>query len=331
MFFRLLLTILFCLLLVILQYGKGYTSILVKDFRGKSIELKAKPQRIVCLLESALSALFMLQQQDRIIGIANNVYAEPTFRFYRQLDKRIRDRLLPAPGNWEAVSIEHIVALMPDLVIIWSSQTDVIRALETRGIPVYAVFLSRENDIYDEILDFGTLSGSRNRSEELVAFVKKEKERLTRITGTVPEKDRPRVFFMWAQGITETSCGGSTVSDVIRMAGGRNICEHIFREHATLQIEELIQQNPDVIVMWYNEKLNPEDLTADPRLAPIDAIKKGRVYELPDIFTNDLWTLKFIIAANRIARWLYPGLFPNESAKSYERRVLRFLYGSDFN
>jgi iron complex transport system substrate-binding protein len=249
-------------------------------------------------------------------------------RFYKQLDKRIEKRSLPTPGNWESVSIENVLALKPDLVIIWSHQTDVIEAIEKLGIPVFGVFITKEQDIYHEMFSFGKLTDSEKRAEEIVSFTKQERELILSKTSVIPLDKRPKVFFMWAQGLTETSCAGSMVNELIKMAGGRNICEHIDQEHVSLQLEYLVKANPDVIVMWHNDHLDPKDLIKDPRLKNIRAIKEERVYELPGVFTNDLWTLKFILAVHRLARWLHPNLFETEM-QTVEKRILHFFYGSD--
>ncbi|MCX7822860.1 MAG: ABC transporter substrate-binding protein [Syntrophobacterales bacterium] len=324
-------TYIICFLLV-LWFPEGLfpLSLEVRDFRGKEIRLLKPAQRVVCLIESALTGIYMLNRGDRVVGIPRNVYDPPTFRFYRLLDERIESQKLPAPGNWEAVSIENILALRPDLVIIWSHQTSAIAAIERFGIPVFGVFITKEEEIYEEILALGKLMENEERAKELVDFTKKEREYILSKTTKIPELERPKVFFMWAQGITETSCGGSMVNDLITLAGGKNICGHINQEHGTLQIEDLVRGDPDVIVMWYNERMNPEDLLKDSRLRNIKAIQNRRVYELSDIFTNDLWTLKFIIAVHRLARWLHPSIFSEASLENDEKKILNFFYGYQF-
>lgn len=93
------------------------------DFRNKTVRLKAHPKRIVCLIESALSGIYMLNQGNRIVGVSKNVYQTDVYPYYAALDKRIKDKRLPAPGNWDSVSVEGILALQPDLVIMWAQQT----------------------------------------------------------------------------------------------------------------------------------------------------------------------------------------------------------------
>ncbi|MBK7709736.1 MAG: ABC transporter substrate-binding protein [Bacteroidales bacterium] len=116
----------------------------------------------------------MLKAGDNVIGVPSEIYNGPTAERYALLDDRIRDKKLPSPGNWDFVSIENIVALQPDLVIIWASQTESIASIESHGIPVYAVFLKSFTDIYKEIKDFGLLTGTSQRADSLIKYTEDE-------------------------------------------------------------------------------------------------------------------------------------------------------------
>ncbi len=133
----------------------------MRDFRGKALLLQKPAERIVCLIESALSGIYMLGAEARIVGVSANVYQQETFRYYAAMDERIRSRSLPTPGNWDFINIEKVVGLKPDLVIIWAHQEEAIRALEERGIPVFGVFIRSFEDVFREMLALGDLTGAR--------------------------------------------------------------------------------------------------------------------------------------------------------------------------
>ena len=142
--FLLLLLLLLLPLSLLLPGGPAAAEgVAVTDFRGKRIELEKPAERIVCLLESALSGLYMLGAEDRLVGISTNVYQGSVFPYYAAMDERMRERTLATPGNWDFVNIESMVALQPDLVIVWSGQEESIAALEEKGIPVFGVFIER--------------------------------------------------------------------------------------------------------------------------------------------------------------------------------------------
>jgi iron complex transport system substrate-binding protein len=304
-------------------------SLTVKDFRGQRLILKKPVERIVCLIESSLSGLFMLGAEKRIVGISTNVYQGSVFPYYAALDQRIKNKSIPAPGNWDFVNIESVIALKPDLVIIWADQRESIKALEDRGIAVYGVFVARKEDVYKEMLDFGIMTGTRARAEELISYTKSEIERFRKRIVSIPELHKPAVYYMWAQGNLETSCGGSTVNDLIELAGGRNVCASIAREHAVVKLENVLAWNPEVIVMWYNEKKNPADIMNDPQWKTVRAVKSRQVHEFPEVFLCDLWTLKFHYAVKMVAKWSHPSLFQDIDLEKEKMNMMKKLYGRE--
>ncbi len=312
--------------LIIISPGNVFASVTVQDFRGQRITLKKPAERIVCLIESALSGLYMLGAERRVVGVSTNVYQGSVYPYYADMDQRIKNKSIPAPGNWDFVNMESVIALRPDLVIIWADQKESIKALEDRGISVYGVFITRKEDVYKEILDFGVLTGTRARAEELVSFTKSEIERFRKRILVVPDLHRPAVYYMWAQGNLETSCGNSTVNDLIELAGGRNVCASIAKEHAVVKLENIIAWNPDVIVMWYNERKDPSDILNDNQWRTVKAIKNRRVHEFPAVFLCDLWTLKFHFAVKMVAKWSHPILFRDIDLEAEKRDMMKKLY-----
>jgi iron complex transport system substrate-binding protein len=306
--------------------GNDRGGISVMDFRGKELHFNSPPKKIVCLIESALSGLYMLGAESRVIGVSSNVYQEPLYHWYADMDARIRTKQLPVPGNWDFVSIESIVALQPDLVILWSQQTESISALEERGIAVFGVFINGREDVYREMLLLGQLTGRESRAAELVDDTRRELAAFERRLAPLPAKSRPGVYFMWAQGNLETSGRNSTVNELIQLAGGRNVCAEIPNEHLIVNLERVISWNPAVILMWYNERKEPEDILAEPAWQGIEAVKQKRVHEFPEIFLCDLWTLKFQYAAKMVAKWTQPDLFPDLDLNTEGDRMLGVLY-----
>ena len=92
--------------------------------------------RIVCLLESALSTLYMLGADEALVAVpADATRGEPGQR-YAALDPRIARGELATPGNWDFISLERVLALRPDLVVIWAAQREAIEALERHRLRV---------------------------------------------------------------------------------------------------------------------------------------------------------------------------------------------------
>jgi iron complex transport system substrate-binding protein len=299
-------------------------AIKVTDFRGVEVILEKPATRIVCLIESALSGLYMLGAESRVIAVPATVYSESVYDQYAALDERVKHKILPAPGNWDFVSLESVVALQPDLVIIWSSQKESIEAIEEHGIPVYGVSLQSLTDVYKEISDLGVLTGRQARADSLLAYTQNEIAGLSALTRP-PGNDRS-VYFMWSQGLLETSGTSSLVNELVELAGAKNVCRST-REHVVVNMESLLEWNPDVIIMWYNADRIPGDVMILPEWRSINAVKNRQVYQLPSVLLCDLWTLKFQHTAKLLASWCYPDRFKGFDIETEKNNMLLNLYG----
>ncbi len=302
----------------------GANGISVTDFRGKSIRLQKPAVRIVCLIESALSGLYMLGVGQSVVGVSTSAYLEGTVEYYRKLDHRFLNGTLPTPGNWDFINIEKAMGLRPDLVVIWAHQAEAIAALDERGIPVFGVFIKSFEDVFVEIRALGLLTGSTERASTLIEYSRNELRMLdSRISGIAKPAS---VYFMWAQGELETSGRTSTVHELITLAGGRNAAESIDREHVVVNIERVIKWNPEVILMWPDPRRRSKDIAANPRWKTIRAVIDSRIYQLPDIFSCDMWTLKFLYAVKLTAAFIHPDLMRNVDPTAERARIFNELY-----
>ncbi len=304
--------------------GKFDEPIQVVDFRGKTLRLQRPATRIVCLIESAMSGLYMLGAENRVIGVSSAVYYESAAPHYAVLDQRIKNRELPAPGNWDFVDIESLVALQPDLVLIWASQTEAIEAIEAHDIPVYGIFLKSFEDVFKEMADFGLLTDCRPRADSLIGFARQEFQSLAKNHLSSPRRS---VYFVWPQSVLETSGTNSTVNELIELAGAKNSCA-LLQEHVVVNKEMLFEWQPDLIVFWNNPSKQPVPLLIESGLEALKAVKNNQIYELPPVFWCDLWTLKFIHAARLLAKWCYPEEFSQLDLVSDQHRLIQKLYGS---
>lgn len=317
-------------LLTILFTNEVSAEIIVQDFRGKTVRMSKPAERVVCLIESALTGIYMLKQGHKVIAIPTNVYNEgfyysDTYKYYSILDERIKSKKIPAVGNWESVNIEKILSLKPDLIIIWASQKDTIHTFEKLGIPVYGVFITKIDDVFKEIKDLGLMLNAKDRAEELIKYAKKEIDGIESIAKKI--RNNRKVFFSWAQhSFLQTSCKGSIIDEIISRIGGMNICGNVEAESQTLTMEKLIKLNPDVIIMWYAKSLNPEDIKRNNQFRVVNAVKSGSIYQFDDTFFFDLWTLKFVYSMKFIAKVVYPEFYKFELDKE-KKKIMQFLYG----
>src|ERR1700686_316365 len=141
------------------------------------------PSRIVCLTEETVETLYLLGQQDRIVGISGYVVRPAQAR-----------REKPRVSAFTSANIDKILALKPDLVLTFSDlQADIAADLIRRGIDVHAFNQRSVAEILDMIRMLGALVGAAGRAErlaqELADGIKRAKDR----AALMPH--RPKVYF----------------------------------------------------------------------------------------------------------------------------------------
>ena len=115
------------------------------------------PERIVCLTET-VETLYLLGEQDRIVGISGYCVRPPEAR---------RDK--PRVSAFTSADIPKILDLRPDLVLSFSDlQADIVAALIRQGVSVHAFNQRTIAEIFDMIRMLGALVGAADRAGRLV-------------------------------------------------------------------------------------------------------------------------------------------------------------------
>src|SRR5205085_5958769 len=117
------------------------------------------PARIVCLTEETVETLYLLGEQDRIVGVSGYVVRPPEAR---------RDK--PRVSAFTSANIEKILALKPDLVFTFSDlQADIVAELIRRGVQVHAFNHRTIAGILDMMRMVGAIVGADAKAAMLVS------------------------------------------------------------------------------------------------------------------------------------------------------------------
>lgn len=278
----------------------GFPVTLTDDL-GREVTISALPQRIVSMVPSNTEILFAVGAGEQVVGVTEYCDYPP--------EAQTREKI----GGFSAktISVEKIVALEPDLVLSAGEiQQSVIEALEQAEIPVFALAPERLAGVYHNIETVGRLTGRETQAAEVVAEMQDRVAAVTEKSQQVPEDKRPAVFYeVWDEPLM--TAGPTTfVSELIELAGGKNIFADVSEEYPQVSAETVIQRDPDVVLGpdTHGEELIAENIKARPGWENISAVKEGRIY----LVNGDIVSRsgpRLVDALEAIARTLHPDLF----------------------
>lgn len=247
----------------------AHAAITVKDDTGATVTLAAPAKRIVALSPHAVELLFAAGAGDRIVGTVK--YAD-----YPAAAQKI-----PRVGDNSALDLERILALKPDLLVVWmhgNSQRQVEK-LRQLGLPLFYSEPKHLVDLPAEIETLGVLTGTPAKAQAAANAYRQRYEALrTQYASRAPVS----VFYqVWTQPLM-TLNGTHMVSDVIRLCGGVNV----FADEAPLvprvSIEAVLAKRPEAMFT-----ATQGATASDKPLATLDAWRKWP--QLPAVAMNNLF------------------------------------------
>lgn len=228
------------------------------------------PERIVCLTEETVETLYLLGEQVRIVGVSG----------YAVRPSQVR-REKPRVSAFTSADIPKILALAPDLVLAFSDlQAGIVADLARAGV---AVHLFNQRDVAGclaMVRTLGALVGLPERAEALAAGFE---ARLAEAAATV--RDRPTLRVYFEEWDAPMISGIGWVSDLIGLAGGRDVFPALSRQPAAqdriVTPEQVIEAAPDVILAsWCGKRVNVDRIRSRPGWAAIPAVRDGRIHEI---------------------------------------------------
>ena len=270
------------------------------------------PRRIICLTEETTETLYLLGEQDRVVGVSGYTVRPP------------EARQKPKVSAYINAKFDKILSLKPDLVFAFSDlQADIAAELIRRGVTVFTFNQRSIVEIMEMILTIGRIVGSADKAEQLVATLQTEMDAIAQSASRFPY--RPRVLFEeWHDPLIS---GIRWVDELIEIAGG----DPVFRELRECQSAKdrivdpaiVIDRDPQVIIgSWCGRQVKKDLIRAREGWSAISAVRNDQIYEIksayilqpgPASLTEGLRQLHAILA-HAIEQEVGPALLPQEKA-----------------
>lgn len=239
----------------------------VKDDLGSRVVLDRPASRIVSLAPSITELLYAAGAGKSLVGVVD--YSD-----YPEAARKIA-----RVGGSQALDIERIVSLRPDLVVAWKSGNPPgqIAQLKSFGIPVYYAEPRHLSDIPMDIERLGVLTGSAEVAKRTAAEFDRQMEVLrSRYSGKTPVS----VFYeIWPAPLMTVN-HEHVISDVMQLCGARNVFGKLPVLTPTLSLESVLKADPEAIIAS-GEGSKPPPWLLDWKKWDIAASRKGNLFFVP--------------------------------------------------
>jgi iron complex transport system substrate-binding protein len=195
---------------------------------------------------------------------------------------------LPRVGDYRAVDRERLTALHPDVIVVQFRPDKIPPGLEEFAGEIHAKLVNIQivvlDDIYTTITRFGEALGSQEQATATVAKLKAELDSVRRsVAGHAPV----RVYVARSDNGLDSVGGGNFVDDLLTIAGGTNVLTGGHNSFPTIDREQLVKLDPDVILHLL-PVASPQVVDQAKRfwaaMPELKAVKANRVYVLEDYY-----------------------------------------------
>jgi ABC-type Fe3+-hydroxamate transport system substrate-binding protein len=261
------------------------------DFGGAIPVFERLPQRIVSLNPATTDILFTVHAGPRVVGRSKwDLYPDSA-------------RLVPSLGDALRPNVEAVLGADPDLVILYASEDNRLAydRLRDAGIPVLSLRIDRVEHFERAARLLGRLTGNADAGDRVADSVLATLARVRQATAELP---RPRVFWRIWDAPLITIGRGSFLSQLVDIAGARNVYEDIAAPSQQITFEDVIRRDPEFVLVGPEGN---ETITNDPAWRALRAVREGRV-RIVDTTLVGRPSVRLGEAAVHLAELLHPGL-----------------------
>ncbi len=244
-------------------------TIKVNDDNRRLVELEKPAKRIISLAPHVTELVFAAGAGSLLVGVSE--YSD-----YPEQAKKIA-----SVGNIFALDLEKILALKPDLVIIWGTGNAKLltKKLRDNKVTVFESEPHNYEDIASSLERISILSGT-----EKVGFVaaRQFRDRLKALTDLyrLREKETPlKVFHQMVKSPLMTINQDHFITKMISLCGGKNVFAELKEISATISTEALLAANPEFI--FSSGKDNQKLLKDWEQFPNLSAVKRKNLYSIP--------------------------------------------------
>lgn len=286
------------LIAVLISAVPVFADIAVVDGLGRRVDSSVPARRVVSLSPAATEVLFAVGADAEVAAVTS------------YCDYPAAASSKPRIGGFsgKSVSIETIIALSPDLVVVEGGMHQVVMGLlEKASLRCYACQASTLEDAYRIIRDLGTLTGHGAEGARVASIMK---SRIDGVRSRVAGLAKPSAFWeVWDDPLM-TSGRNTFITEAIEAAGGRNVFSDVGEQWPAVSAEIVLEKDPDWLLSSSDrgDRMSVKNLSARPGWKNLSAVRTSRI-ALIDADSVNRAGPRLADAVEALARVFHPEAF----------------------
>ena len=302
-------------------------TITITDHADREVEVPAEINRIVVadIYPMASVLTVFLGPAKKLVGIDPVCMSAAESGLLGELFPEILDADTSFM-NGADLNVESLLALEPDVVFCSAGNSELISTLENAQIPAVGISPSKwDYDILETYDQWTALLSqmfpeNSNKSEEISAYSKEVYEQVQEMVKDIPQEEKKKVLFLFQYDDQQMVTSGKHFFGQFwcDAVGALNAAEEIEvdNSNAVINMEQVYQWNPDVIIITNFTPTQPEDLyhnaVGGDDWSTVKAVQDKQVYKMPlGTYRSYTPSADTPVTLYWMAKTVYPDLFPD--------------------
>ncbi|MFZ5471246.1 MAG: ABC transporter substrate-binding protein [Myxococcota bacterium] len=240
-------------------------------------------RRVITLAPSLSEVVVALGATERLVGVS-------------RFDELPQVAPLPRVGGFIDPSVEKVVSLRPDLVLVQPAPGNEapVRKMAELGVPVLALPMHSVASTCTALREVGRALGLSGRAEKLVQALEETRAQVRARAAKLPQR---KVLFVVEFSPLVVAGPGSFADELLADAGATNAAADARSPFTVYSVESALKAKPDVVVDGAHQSQGAQKLRALPGLAKARWVKlpsQDLLHPGPSL-GRGLWELFFLL------------------------------------
>lgn len=262
-----LINIIFFIFINIISFSMEIKNGYIEDNYGNKIKMK-EYKRVVITDPSCIEIFYLLGGEKKIVGVAKTKLNKmwPS----EKIEK------LKSVGTVAKPSVENIVALMPDLVILNLMSTKIEGFLKEQNIPYLIDRSTNFEEIFNKTIIYGKLIG---KEKEALILVNEKKSKLLEIEKLSQKNLKLKKGIIFYSSNPLIAFSEDTIpGEILKIFKIKNLSKGLVGKKHIVSQEYLIKENPDLILGTMKINSLENILNGNEVVKYTDAYKNKKIY-----------------------------------------------------